>query len=530
MNINHSISRLCLNLLTVIVLVLDLTGCWSMTDERNGILSTTDTIPGSNLQAITLSAIPTWGPPSEPSVLPYPWEDRSIFKSFLIPSQQSALDLIPGANLYHLDLSISSDFSLVTGKEETLYTNRTGQSLDEIYFRTFPNLMGSSLVVTNPTVNGNPAGAALEQQDSVFRISLNPALPSGKAVVIRLDFSLSVPQVQPEQYDLLAYGDHVLSLADFFPLIPAFDERGWHVEIPSPNGDFTYTESSFFVVRVTAVPSLIFATSGTEIDRRLADGKNTITWAGGPTRNFFIIASDRYKKISVQIGDTTINSFDYKDRQTALQLSLEHAKAALNSFSTRFGTYPYTQFNLVSTPSFELGVEYPGIVVIQGNLYDLIEPTPKLFETVIAHETAHQWFYNIVGNDPVNEPWLDEGLAQYVTCLYYRDTQNISAADTCEKSWYNRWDLINRANISIGLPVSKYTPPTTYNAIIYGRAPIFFDDLARKMGQDQFDYFLKDYCKTYQWQIVTTSTFESQAQKDCHCDLTGLYQLYGIGG
>src|SRR5262249_53067531 len=32
---------------------------------------------------------------------------------------------------------------------------------------------------------------------------------------------------------------------------------------------------------------------------------------------------------------------------------------------------------------------------------------------LVAHETAHQWFYSLVGNDQARDPWLDEGLASW---------------------------------------------------------------------------------------------------------------------
>ncbi|GAG95852.1 unnamed protein product, partial [marine sediment metagenome] len=40
-------------------------------------------------------------------------------------------------------------------------------------------------------------------------------------------------------------------------------------------------------------------------------------------------------------------------------------------------------------------------------------------EYVIAHETAHQWWYSVVGNDEINQPWLDEAFAEYSTYQYF---------------------------------------------------------------------------------------------------------------
>jgi aminopeptidase N len=44
-----------------------------------------------------------------------------------------------------------------------------------------------------------------------------------------------------------------------------------------------------------------------------------------------------------------------------------------------------------------------------------------ILESTVAHETGHQWFYNGVGSDQTNEPWLDESVTQYITGEYFYD-------------------------------------------------------------------------------------------------------------
>ena len=132
-----------------------------------------------------------------------------------------------------------------------------------------------------------------------------------------------------------------------------------------------------------------------------------------------------------------------------------------------------------------LGIEYPGIVGILTAAYDPDEvvanlPFPAMLESIIAHEVAHQWFYNIIGNDQIDEPWLDEGMAQYATWLYYADVYGKSNAQGYRDSWDFRWERIERAEIPLGLPAATYTGKE-YSAIIYGRSPIFVETLAKEM-------------------------------------------------
>ncbi len=60
---------------------------------------------------------------------------------------------------------------------------------------------------------------------------------------------------------------------------------------------------------------------------------------------------------------------------------------------------------MVATPDlFEVGIEYPTFVFLGKGGF---------LQVIVAHETAHQWFYSLVGNDQERDPWLDEALASW---------------------------------------------------------------------------------------------------------------------
>lgn len=56
---------------------------------------------------------------------------------------------------------------------------------------------------------------------------------------------------------------------------------------------------------------------------------------------------------------------------------------------------------MADLPVIAGGLEYPTLVY---------QPAAR---ANAAHETAHQWFYSLVGNDQARDPWLDEGLATW---------------------------------------------------------------------------------------------------------------------
>ena len=456
------------------------------------------------------------------------WDDRAVFRQGLIRSEEAVLDNLPGATVYHIDLEISDDFLTLSGREEARYTNQEDAALDEVYFRLFPNLAGGAASVSGVKVDGEDVEPVYELENSAVRVPLPDPLDPGEQVVIKMDFTVEVPTEMGGNYGLFGYFDEVLVLDEFYPVIPVYDEEGWNVEVPPPTGDVTHFDASFYLVRVTAPAQLTVVASGVEVGRELENGEQTLTFAAGPARDFYLAASDQYVTVSETVGETTVNSHTFAARRDGAELALQFAVDALESYNDRFGVYPYTEFDVVSTPMRALGIEYPGLTGISLDLFDpnaeiLGLPSPIILESAVAHEVAHQWFYNVVGNDQVDEPWLDEAVVQYVVKLYYLDTDGAGAAQGYRDSWVGRWDRVDMADIPIGLPVGAYEDGE-YGAIVYGRGPLFVETLAGEMGQATFDEFLRDYYQTYQWGIGTGEAFKELAERHCQCDLTPLFE------
>jgi hypothetical protein len=453
------------------------------------------------------------------------WDDRAIFRAGLTGAEQPVLDQLPGATVYHIDLEISPDYRRLHGHEEVLYTNREDVPLHEVYFRLFPNTAGGEATVSALTVDGQDVAPVYEFLNSAMRVELPDALEPDGQVTIRMDFEVQVVEEMDGNYGLFGYFDDVLVLDEFYPVIPVYDDEGWNVEAPPPNADLPYYDAGFYVVRVTAPADLIVVASGVEIDDQFEGRNQVATFVAGPARNFYIAASEYYVVASTTLGETTINSYLLPGLgDDRAKLTLQYAKDALKSFSARFGAYPYTEFDVVGTPMMALGMEYPGVVAIALSRYEPDTPLSWL-EATIAHEVGHQWFFNVVGNDQVDEPWVDEAVVQYITGLYFVDTYGAGAEQGWYDSLYERWDRVERADIPIGMPAASYEGKE-YGAIVYGRGPLFIAALAEEMGQETFDEFLRDYYESHEWSIGTGDEFKQLAEQHCQCDLTALFEAW----
>jgi aminopeptidase N len=457
-------------------------------------------------------------------LLPWAWDDRSPFRSGLRDSEAGVLEQLRGASIYHLDIEIAEDALHVSGREEVRFTNQESAPLSEVVFRLFPNLWGASLTVGQVQVDGQPAQVRLENGDSVLRVPVPEGLLPGQSAVVSLSYELTLPEGGSGNYGILGLDDGVLALPHAYPLIPAYDDQGWYVDLAPEYGDVLYADTSFYLLRVRAPAEWTLVASGVSLDRTVSDGRQIVTYAAGPMRDVYLTASQDYDVASRDVGDVRIQSYAQPGNEQARDRMLEVAASALQYFEQTLGAYPFTEFDLVETHTSALGIEYPGIVALAGDLYLEGEAAlpREVLESVVVHEAGHQWFYGLVGNDQVQEPWLDESLAQYLTMRYYRVKYGESGATGFRRSLEARWQRAEDESTPVGLPVEDYSL-SAYSAIVYGKGALFFEALEQRMGSEEMDVFLRDYVAAYRFGMADAAGLQSQAETQCSCDLSGLF-------
>jgi hypothetical protein len=178
------------------------------------------------------------------------------------------------------------------------------------------------------------------------------------------------------------------------------------------------------------------------------------------------------------------------------QMVAATAARAVEFFSHRFGPYPYGELALTQIPG-NLSQGWPGLVFLsslsfltadeQSALHiDAVEKA--LINNVIAHETAHQWWGDLVGWRSYRDQWICEGLANY-SALMLLETANPREFHTVMAKY--RDDLLarNKAGaalmedgpVTLGLRLSDSQFPDGYQAVSYGRGTWLFHMLRTLM-------------------------------------------------
>jgi aminopeptidase N len=127
----------------------------------------------------------------------------------------------------------------------------------------------------------------------------------------------------------------------------------------------------------------------------------------------------------------------------------------------------------------------------------------------------------MVGDDQVNQPWVDESLAQYSSLIYYEDTQGTRARQAILRDVfeapYNRAKSAGRDQPT-DLPVGAYDE-SNYSAIVYSKGPLFYDAIRTRMGDTLFFRFLRTYFDRYRYKIATSDDILHTAEDICGCSL-----------
>ena len=480
----------------------------------------------------TVSPLP---PTAEPAHTPTPPDQGRAMR----PEFAADLDLFPDATRYEIELMVDLDTATVTGYERIAYTNTEDVPLDDLYLRLFPNTPGYNAIlqgpltwpmeVANVSLEGRPVQSAVELENSALRLALDPPLEPGARCELALDFTLAVPTGSDGGYRQLGYFDDVLALANAYPLIAVYDDEGWNVEVAPTYGDAVYSETAFYTVRITTPEDVMVAASGTctlpSVD---PGGSATWTCVTGPMRDFNAIVGGDYKVEGRRVDGVTVNSIFYSQHREGGERVLDYAAEAVRLFSARFGAYPFAELDVVETPTLAGGIEYPGLVVINSTYYETLSDR---MEWVVVHEVGHQWWYSLVGNDQVDEPWLDEALVQYSTLLYFEDRYGADVAARLVDQVFRRpyEELVETGrDAPAGLPVAAYSGED-YGPLVYQKGPLYLHALRQEVGDENFQAILQAYFAHNRYGVATPEEWLATVEAVTGDEHRGLYDRWILG-
>ncbi len=164
--------------------------------------------------------------------------------------------------------------------------------------------------------------------------------------------------------------------------------------------------------------------------------------------------------------------------------------------------YPFQKFDFVLVPDFQYrGMEHPGAILYRASAL-LLDPTPSRQELLrraqlIAHETAHMWFGNLVTMRWFDDVWTKEVFANFmadkiVNPAFPEIDHDLAFIATHYPRAY-RVDRTAGAN-PIRQPLRNLNEAgQLYGDIIYHKAPIMMRQLEQMSGKNTFRQGVRAY-------------------------------------
>jgi aminopeptidase N len=168
--------------------------------------------------------------------------------------------------------------------------------------------------------------------------------------------------------------------------------------------------------------------------------------------------------------------------------------------------YPFGKFDFVAMPSFQYnGMEHPGAVLYRASSLFLDPSATRAQElgraSLIAHETAHMWFGDLVTMPWFDDVWMKEVFANFMAAKIV----NPSFPDLDHELRF----FLAHYPAAYGVDRTPGANPvrqelenlddaaSLYGAIIYQKAPIVMRQLERLTGEDAFRAAVRRYLEAH---------------------------------
>ena len=423
---------------------------------------------------------------------------------------------------YKIDVVFYPETKRITALQEVTIVNDKTDSFQELYFHLYPNAFKTSDTVPFPREEMNrayPEGFApgyinikevlvkseradYEIEDTILKVSLKRPFKPKEKLTLTFEYDVQIPP----SCGRFGHGKNTFNIANWYPILAVYDEKGWHTEPYYSVGDPFYSEVGLYQVNIKAPKQYTIAASGS-LKEKVEQG-DVVTWSftTGLVRDFAWIASANFETAEAKVGKTKVTSYYIKGKEEYGQKALEFAKKAISCFNEYFGDYPYDDYSVVAADFYIGGMEYPNLVMIGDEFYG----PGDFLEYVVVHETAHQWWYGLVGNNQIEEAWLDEALTEYSTLLYYEHYYGKRAGRSVyEKVILNPYRLyeISMTPGPTLRHLSDFKDWTDYSAAVYNRGAIMLKDLESRVGRGKLHEALKLYFKDNLYKNATREDF-----------------------
>ena len=294
---------------------------------------------------------------------------------------------------YRVSLTLRFGTRVFNADSLITITNTSGGPIDRVELNTIAARLGG-MRLRGVEVDGRSVTAKVSDQTII--VPLGGVLAAGDSVRLRVRYGAHLRSSLTGSNWMFT---RVNGIVDAYRWIP-WVSRATPFTRPNHGDPFVTPISPEVDITVRTDRRLVIASTADRVSGS-ADGLTQRLIARN-VRDVTITAAPDFRTQTVTLGSTKVR---YYYRSTANKaLIVDAAVDAFRAMRSRLGPYPYPVYKVVQSAG-GYGMESPGLTWIPYGV------SRTNLRYLVAHETAHQWFYGLVGNDQARQPFADEALA-----------------------------------------------------------------------------------------------------------------------
>ncbi len=386
--------------------------------------------------------------------------------------------------------------------------------------------------------DGNP------DDRTVLVVALPRTVEPGETIRVALTWKARIPRT----FARTGYRGDFYFFAHWFPKLGVLEPAGWNCHQFHAATEF-YSDYGAYVVRMTVPAAYVVGATGLE-DEQIENSDGTVThqYSQNDVHGFAWTTSPHYDVIEERFEMAGLPPVELRllmqpEHLGQAERHLAASRAALESYGTWYGPYPYGHVTIVD-PAYGSGaggMEYPTLFTCGTRRFN--PPGGDSPEGVTVHEMGHQFWYGLVGNNEFEHAWIDEGLNTFSTIRtlehaydprilvrrYLDGFVPLRFPEIEVSRWNRRLNQMRRAGSSDmpGKPTYHYFPGTA-GVITYSKTALWLATLERHLGWETLREILSTFHESYRFEHPLPADFFAVADEVAGQDLSWFFdQVHG---